>query len=151
MSSRFAYLYFALQKIGCIPIMALPTHRYREISQFVQLSGAVACATPDKTKDFDYRDLMRRIRAAKHDLAFRNYFGRRTGKFLSLNELVERRSKRSRDDLRKIMIDPEDPAVFQLSGGTTGIPKLIPRTHNDYVYNSKMAAAVTGVGPARFC
>jgi 2,3-dihydroxybenzoate-AMP ligase len=66
-----------------------------------------------------------------------------------LNELVERRSKRSRDDLRKIAVDPEDPAVFQLSGGTTGIPKLIPRTHNDYVYNSKMAAAVTGVGPAK--
>ena len=33
---EFAYLYFALQKIGCIPIMALPTHRYREISQFVR-------------------------------------------------------------------------------------------------------------------
>src|SRR6266542_55872 len=25
---EFAYLYFALQKLGCIPIMALPTHRY---------------------------------------------------------------------------------------------------------------------------
>src|SRR5215470_11985767 len=54
---EFAYLYFALQKIGCIPIMALPAHRFREMSQFVELSGAVACATPDKTKDFDYRDL----------------------------------------------------------------------------------------------
>src|SRR6185295_10570157 len=31
------------------------------------------------------------------------------------------------------------------SGGTTGIPKLIPRTHNDYAYNSKTAAAVCGV------
>jgi 2,3-dihydroxybenzoate---[aryl-carrier protein] ligase len=146
---EFAYLYFALQKIGCIPIMALPTHRYREISQFVQLSGAVACATPDKTKDFDYRDLMRRIRAANTTLRFGIILGDAPASFLSLNELVERRSKRSRDDLRKIMIDPEDPAVFQLSGGTTGIPKLIPRTHNDYVYNSKMAAAVTGVGPAK--
>jgi 2,3-dihydroxybenzoate-AMP ligase len=35
--------------------------------------------------------------------------------------------------------------VFQLSGGTTGIPKLIPRTHNDYIYNSKTACTVTGV------
>jgi non-ribosomal peptide synthetase component E (peptide arylation enzyme) len=59
---EFAYLYFALQKVGCIPIMALPTHRYREISQFVDLSGAVASATPDKTKDSDYRDVVRRIR-----------------------------------------------------------------------------------------
>ncbi|NIO10865.1 MAG: hypothetical protein GTO40_23805, partial [Deltaproteobacteria bacterium] len=30
--------------------------------------------------------------------------------------------------------DPGDPAVFQLSGGTTGLPKVIPRTHNDYLY-----------------
>src|SRR6185295_11133350 len=29
--------------------------------------------------------------------------------------------------------------------GTTGIPKLIPRTHNDYAYNSKTAAPVCGV------
>ncbi len=37
--------------------------------------------------------------------------------------------------------------MFQLSGGTTGIPKLIPRTHNDYICNSKLASAVTEVGP----
>ncbi len=60
---EFVYLYFALQKIGAIPIMALPTHRFREISQFIELSGAVACATPDTSKDFDYRDLVRRIRS----------------------------------------------------------------------------------------
>jgi 2,3-dihydroxybenzoate-AMP ligase len=143
---EFACLYFALQKIGCIPIMALPTHRYREISQFVGLSGAAASATPDKTKDFDYRDLVRRIRETNTTLRFGVVLGEAPAGFLSLNDLLERRSKRSRDDLKKITIDPEDPAVFQLSGGTTGIPKLIPRTHNDYVYNSKMAAAVTRVG-----
>ena len=58
---EFVYLYFALQKIGCIPIMALPTHRYREMSQFVELSDAVACVTLDRAKDFDYCDLVRRI------------------------------------------------------------------------------------------
>ena len=38
---QFAYLYLALQKIGAIPVMALPAHRYLEISQFVQIAGAV--------------------------------------------------------------------------------------------------------------
>jgi 2,3-dihydroxybenzoate-AMP ligase len=66
---------------------------------------------------------------------------------LSLSGLVERPSKSSAQELERIKIDPDDPALFQLSGGTTGVPKLIPRTHNDYIYNSKMAAAVTGVGP----
>src|ERR1700756_1411730 len=144
---EFAYLYFALQKIGCIPIMALPTHRFREMSQFVELSGAVACATPDKTKDFDYRDLIGRIRGASKTLRCGIILGDAPQGFLSLTELIERPSKRSAEELKSIKIDPEDPALFQLSGGTTGIPKLVPRTHNDYVYNSKMAASVTGVGP----
>ena len=42
----FASLYFGLQRIGAIPIMALPSHRYRELRQFVGLSGAVAAAAP---------------------------------------------------------------------------------------------------------
>ena len=42
----FASFYFALQRIGAIPIMALPSHRYRELRQFVALSGAVAAAAP---------------------------------------------------------------------------------------------------------
>ncbi len=143
---EFVYLYFALQKIGCIPIMALPAHRFREMSQFVELSGAVACATADRAKDFDYRDLVRRIRADSATLRVAILVGEAADGFLSLAELIERAGKRSRDDLKNVVIDPEDPAVFQLSGGTTGIPKLIPRTHNDYVYNSRIAAAVTGVG-----
>ena len=141
----FAYLYFALQKIGAIPIMALPTHRFREINQFVALSGAVACATPDRTKDFDYRDLVRRIRPASRSLRYGIILGDAPEGYLSLNELIARPNPRSADELRAITIDPEDPAAFQLSGGTTGIPKLIPRSHNDYLYNSRMAAAVTGV------
>ncbi|MDP2605780.1 MAG: AMP-binding protein [Deltaproteobacteria bacterium] len=144
---EFIYLYFALQKIGCIPIMALPTHRFREMSQFVELSGAVACATPDTTRDFDYRDLVRRIRDSSKTLRLGIVLGAAPEGFLSLSELVERPSQGAAQELKSIVIDPEDPALFQLSGGTTGVPKLIPRTHNDYIYNSKMAAAATGVGP----
>jgi 2,3-dihydroxybenzoate-AMP ligase len=63
----------------------------------------------------------------------------------SLTDLIERAPALPRSELGKIAIDPEDPAVFQLSGGTTGVPKLIPRTHNDYAYNSRTAAPVCGV------
>lgn len=143
---EFVYLYFALQKIGCVPIMALPTHRYREVSQFVELSGAVACATPDRTRDFDYTNLIRRIRDAGGTLRWGIILGDAPEGFLSLTDLIHRATKRSPEELKGIAIDPDDPAVFQLSGGTTGVPKLIPRTHNDYVYNSKSAVAVTGVG-----
>jgi 2,3-dihydroxybenzoate-AMP ligase len=143
---EFVYLYFALQRIGCIPIMALPTHRYREISQFVELSGAVACVAPDLSKDVDYRTLLRRVREAQKTMRRGIIMGDAPDDFLSLTELIERPNQSSAEKLAKIHIDPEDPALFQLSGGTTGIPKLIPRTHNDYVYNSKRAATATGVG-----
>src|SRR5947207_6053079 len=60
---EFAYLYFGLQKIGAVPIMALPSHRYYEVSQFVALSGAVACAMPDRLGDFAFAPLVDRLRA----------------------------------------------------------------------------------------
>src|SRR5690242_3144250 len=142
---EFVYLYFALQKLGCIPIMALPTHRYREMSQFAELSGAIACVTPDRSKDFDYREMVGRIRATNKRVRLGIIFGDAQGDFLSLGELIERPCIRSKADIEQIKIDPEDPAVLLLSGGTTGIPKLIPRTHNDYIYNSKAAAGVTDV------
>src|SRR5262245_26283522 len=146
---EFAYLYFALQKIGCIPIMALPTHRFREMNQFAELSQAAACVTPDSVKDFDYREMVGRVGRSNKSVRLCIILGNASAGYLSLAELVHRPSKHSADDIKKIHIDPADPAVFQLSGGTTGIPKLIPRTHNDYIYNSRLASAVTGVSASQ--
>lgn len=42
---------------------------------------------------------------------------------------------------------PDGVAFFQLSGGSTGTPKLIPRTHNDYDYSIRESAAICGFGP----
>ncbi len=68
--------------------------------------------------------------------------GKRRKGLLSLSDLISKPASLPNSALSEIHIDPTDPAVFQLSGGTTGIPKLIPRTHNDYAYNSKVAAEV---------
>ena len=143
--AEFVILYFALQKIGCIPIAALPTHRYAEISQFAALSGAAACVTADRQKDFDYLEMVARIRRETPALRYGIVLGTAREGFVSLAELIAQPAALAASKLSGIPIDPTDPAVFQLSGGTTGIPKLIPRTHNDYAYNSKAAAAVCGV------
>jgi len=37
---EFVYLHFALQKIGAMPVMALPPHRFREMSFSRQLTEA---------------------------------------------------------------------------------------------------------------
>ena len=144
---QFVYLYLALQKIGAIPVMALPAHRYLEISQFVSIAGAVGCVMPDRHREFDFRDLVRRIRKEQPQLKHGIVLGEAGEGFVSLDELIARQSSRDPAELSRIEIDPTDPALFLLSGGTTGIPKLIPRAHNDYVYNSKMAGSVTGIEP----
>ncbi len=142
---EFVILYFGLQKIGCIPIAALPSQRYAEISQFVKLSGATVCVIPGQYQDFDYAQMVNRIRAETTTLTHAIMLGPARPEFASLTELISRPARLSLSRLSEVSIDPEDPAVFQLSGGTTGIPKLIPRTHNDYAYNSKTAASVCAV------
>ncbi|WP_188262519.1 (2,3-dihydroxybenzoyl)adenylate synthase [Azospirillum tabaci] len=47
--------------------------------------------------------------------------------------------------------DPSGAAFFQLSGGSTGTPKLIPRTHDDYLYSVRRSAEICGLdGSCRF-
>jgi len=142
---EFVFLYFALQKIGCVPIAALATHRFLEVSQFAKLSGAAACVTPGRQGDFDFTEMVRRVRSETPSVKLGIVLGQAPAGFLSLAELISREPKRGPDALRALKIDPTDPAIFQLSGGTTGIPKLIPRTHNDYAYNSRLAVEVCGV------
>jgi 2,3-dihydroxybenzoate---[aryl-carrier protein] ligase len=140
--AEFVFLYFALQKIGCIPIAALATHRFLEVSQFAKLSGAAACVTPDQYGDFDFTEMVRRVRKEAPSVKFGIVLGEAPAGFLSLANLISREPKRPPKDLRELKIEPTDPAIFQLSGGTTGVPKLIPRTHNDYAYNSRIATEV---------
>jgi 2,3-dihydroxybenzoate-AMP ligase len=136
--AEFVILYFALQKIGAIPIAALVSHRFAEINQFVRLSGASTCVYPERQGEFEFEPMIRRVQADNPSLRFCLSLQR-------IRELIDQPSRLEARELRKIEILPTDPCIFQLSGGTTGIPKLIPRTHNDYAYNSKTAAPVCGV------
>jgi 2,3-dihydroxybenzoate-AMP ligase len=143
--AEFVLLYFALQKIGCVPIAALVTHRYNEVSQFVGLSQAVACVYPERTSDFEFGPMIRRVQAESPAMRFPIVLGKAGPGEISLTDLIERPTSLPKSALAAIRIAPTDPCIFQLSGGTTGVPKLIPRTHNDYAYNSKTAAQVCDV------
>ena len=140
---EFVILYFALQKIGAIPIAALVTHRFAEINQFVQLSGATTCVYPEASGDFAFAPTIARVQEANPHLKFRLVLGQAGPGEVSLRALIDKPASLPESRLQELKFAPTDPCIFQLSGGTTGIPKLIPRTHNDYAYNSKVAAEVT--------
>ncbi len=145
---EFVYFYFALQKVGAIPVMAMSSHRYNEINQFFELSQSVGYAIPQRSGDFDFVDLAVRIQREHPSIRWIFTAGAATLEgIISLGDLLQTESGLAHEELAALSIDPTEPALFQLSGGTTGIPKLIPRTHNDYVYNTKAAVQVNDIRP----
>jgi len=145
---EFVYCYWACLKIGVIPIAALPAHQDAEISFFAQFTKARAHFVPSSFKKFSHQEMSREIRKKEPSLEFTFVSGDGVDDdFISitklLNDKIEERIPV--DTLKKYRPDPMEPGVFQLSGGTTGVPKIIPRTHNDYAVNFKGAAEITNV------
>src|SRR5438105_5204021 len=118
--------------------MALAGHRWNEINAFFELSGATGYAVAETLGDFDSGELTARIRETHPGV--RTVLGAET-----IRELLPSNRPLPARLLDTFEVDPDEPCILQLSGGTTGVPKLIPRTNNDYVYNTKAAVAVNDV------
>ncbi len=135
-TAEFVVTLFGLLRLGVIPVLALPAHRLSEIEHFARLAEAVAYFGPDVHDGFDHRDLgsavARAVPSVRHLLVAG---GPGTG-FTALADLPAG----DPDPLPEI--DPAQVAVLLVSGGTTGKPKLIPRTHRDYAYNARASAEV---------
>ncbi len=133
---EFVLLYLAASKLGVLPIMALPAHREAEIGFFIDHTDAAAYAIAPSYRNFDYVQMACGLKASRPNLKFVLTSGSHAvddSGFSSIATLIENPVSR-RPQFRA---DPFDVALFLVSGGTTGLPKLIPRTHADYVYNAR--------------
>lgn len=140
---EFVILYLAVQRLGAIPLMALPPHREHEIGHYVDFVEAVGYAVPDRIKDFDFVEFAKGIKRNAETLQWVLVAGDAPDDredFISIETLLAQEPDVPASTLDELAIDSDEPCVFQLSGGTTGIPKVIARTHNDYVYNTKAIA-----------
>ena len=131
-SCRFAVALFGLLRAGAIPVLCLPGHRLAELSRFAQVGGAVGLVITDTASDFDYRSLAGQLVALHPELRHVIVDGD-AGPFISWSGLPA-------GEAPQIVPDTAFPALLLVSGGTTGVPKLIPRTHDDYVYNATASA-----------
>ena len=146
---EFIYCFYAAVKIGVIPIAALTAHQNAEISFFAKFTGARAHAIPSSYRTFSHQALSRQIREKEPTLEFTFVSGDGVDEgFFSINHLLNDRIEERIpvESLGKYRPEPMEPAVFQLSGGTTGVPKVIPRTHNDYSACFRRAAEILKVG-----
>jgi 2,3-dihydroxybenzoate-AMP ligase len=139
--------YFACLKIGAVPIACLPAHRHSEIEHVARFTEAYAWLIPSEYRGFDFVGMADELRPNLPAMREIIVAGGRCGRGMSsLIDLAEDpiEQRRARSLLERLKPQPEFPAVFQLSGGSTGLPKVIPRTHNDYLYNSYLLAAESG-------
>ncbi|MBA0124253.1 AMP-binding protein [Haloechinothrix sp. YIM 98757] len=144
---EFIALVIGCLRLGVVPVMALPAHRDHELSHLVEHAEARAIAVPDELKGFDHVAMAHRIAerssTVEHVLVTSAAPGAGS---VDLRQVCAPAGDpaRAREELDSAPPDPGSVAVFLLSGGTTGLPKLIPRTHDDYAYNAKRSAAVCG-------
>lgn len=146
-SWQFVVLTLACFRTGIIPVMALPAHRRYELSYLAEHSESLAIAVPDRIKGFDHQELAEGLVAAVPSLKTILVAGQTNRGNVDLDALLAPGQDPigARSRLNAAAPSGDDPACFLLSGGTTGLPKLITRTHNDYAYNIKMTSAVTNV------
>ncbi len=141
-SNHFAVLCFALFRIGAWPIMAMPAHRGKDIDALCQQVQPVAYVVPDNFLGFNYQALADHISQQHPCIRTVIVDGKGTGN-LTFEQLLHS-APLAADTPQP---NPTDIALLLLSGGTTGTPKLIPRTHADYAFNAIESAKVCGMSP----
>ena len=122
---------FGLFLAGLLPVYALPAHRRTELAHFAARSGARGIITAPRHDGVDYPALVAEVRAEQPGL---------THVFTSDALPVA-----DHGDLPQV--DPSSVAFLQISGGSTGLSKLIPRTHDDYIYSFRASAEICGLTP----
>ncbi|WP_132992883.1 (2,3-dihydroxybenzoyl)adenylate synthase [Gordonia zhaorongruii] len=136
-SAEFAVTFFGLLRAGVVPVMTLPAHRISEIAHLAHTSGAVAYLTEDGTHGYDFRELaielVDRVPGVRHVFTAGD-----PGRFTALPDAPH-------TDFEPPTVSTDLPALLLVSGGTTGLPKLIARTHDDYEFNARRSAEIAGL------
>ncbi|HXE47545.1 MAG TPA: AMP-binding protein, partial [Ramlibacter sp.] len=138
---EFVTTYLALNWIGVIPVMALRAHRHAEVRHFIRASGASAYFIADTVGGFDYRPMAAEMAAEFPSLRNVIVAGQAAAGQTALASHVRTAHQDTIDQaLQAVLPDAGEVSTMLLSGGTTSLSKLIPRTHNDYVLNARLCA-----------
>jgi 2,3-dihydroxybenzoate-AMP ligase len=151
----------ACWKANLIPVCTIAAHREHEIIQLAELSEARAHILQADSARFDLlafaRSLAPRLptvrwRILASQRSWRSRWARKQSVIDASREatvdalIASIDAGYARTRLQALERDPYQVGVFQLSGGTTGTPKIIPRFHNEYVYQMRQVAKALAWG-----
>lgn len=151
-STAAVVAWYGLLKAGLLPVCTLAQHRSHEIGEFSRRTRAVAHlvdATQVKAgRGFDLVKFA--LRQADGHPTMRHVLTIGADEVTGTTPVEPLGADIPPDEARRVVegvqnrIADDDIAVFQLSGGTTGVPKVIPRLHAEYWYNARMYAEWLG-------
>ncbi len=130
-------------KAGIVPVCAIPQYREVEIGQLALLSQARGYfVQSDSPGNFDMVLFAQQMASSHADIEHLVFSGSRapagSATIASLVQSQDVVSARKR--LADVQLSPADVLSFQLSGGTTGVPKIIPRFHGEYLAHATFCA-----------
>jgi len=135
--NEFVFAYFALQKIGAITVLLIDRYRQFEITRLISLTGATSWIVASQYKNIDYgpiiQDVIKEHPEVKKVVTVRGDGDQKP--FFSLERLIET-AELTEDNLARLAErrpDPMQVAHMGPTGGTTGAPKIVPRTHNSLI------------------
>ena len=152
--AEFYITFFALLKAGIVPVNALFSHQKTELAAYAELVGPSLVIADRSHRLFAEDDYWRALRddfPHINRILLRGEPSTRTAGIMpiSLDAAIEGRLEGLSAQPKQAEPTPaSDVAFFQLSGGSTGTPKLIPRTHNDYDYSIRRSVELCGVSAA---
>jgi 2,3-dihydroxybenzoate-AMP ligase len=134
---EYIYGFFALQKVGAIPVLLIPRHNQVEINHLYRLTEPVAWIVPKQYGKIDYQPIIDDVLKESPSLTHIIQVRADDTKYHSLERLIGQgeltaENLKALDERRP---DPDEVAQIMPTGGTTGLPKASPRTHNCYIEN----------------
>jgi 2,3-dihydroxybenzoate-AMP ligase len=149
-SKELVIAFLGCLKAGLIPICTLAAHRQIEIGYLGAHAKARAHIVQAGDPKFDYVAFAKEMRAQIPTLAVtivtKAAASGLDGLTPSLTDIIE--AEDADEAARRVAAISHDPfqvALFQLSGGTTDVPKIIPRFHNEYLYTLRSVASFHGL------
>ena len=138
---EFLAVVFGLFRAGILPLYALPAHRITEIEHFASSGEAVGYVAAERHDGFDYRALARELQGRVPSV--KNVFIVGDAQEFTSFAALEMQGRASSTE--PVPPVPSTVAFLQISGGSTGLSKLIPRTHDDYIYTLRESARICGL------
>ncbi|MFC2020293.1 (2,3-dihydroxybenzoyl)adenylate synthase [Chloroflexota bacterium] len=141
--NEFIYAFFALHKIGAPAVLLLSRHMQVEINHLCSLTKAKVWIVPESYRNTDYLPVINDVkRTNPHIQQIISVRPKGKSSFIELEELIRDVDLNNENigELSRSKPDATEVAFVLATGGTTGLPKAVPRTHNSAVCEAKYKA-----------